>query len=118
MKQMKRLSIVWGLLLVAIVALLTTFGILFTKKNKIYTDMEDQLVKGTKKYVERSFDYPKDNKELRIEYKVLKEAGLVSKLSVDKVECDGYSIVKKNGLVYEYKGYVKCPDYTTKNYKK
>ena len=117
MKQMRTLSIVWGMLLVLIVALLTTFGIIFNKKNKVYTDMEEDLVSATKKYVEKSFAYPKDDKELRVNYNDLKESGLIDKLEIDNKECDGYTIVKKNELVYKYKGYVKCPEYKTKNYK-
>lgn len=117
MKEMRRISIIWGALLILIVALLTTFGIIFNKKNKVYIDMEKDLVSATKKYVEKSFAYPKDNKELRVNYADLKDSGLIDKLKINKTECDGYTIVKKNKLVYEYKGYVKCPEYKTKNYK-
>lgn len=116
MKQMKKLSIVWGLILVSIVVLLTIFGILFNKKNKVYTDMEKSLVNATQKYVEKSFAYPKDNDELRVDYDQLKESGLIDKLEVNDNKCKGYVIVKKNELVYEYKGYVNCKDYKTKNY--
>lgn len=116
MKQMKRLTVIWGLILVGIVVLLTTFGIIFNKKNKVYTDMEESLVNATKKYVEKSFSYPKDGKELRVSFEQLKDSGLIKELKVDKDICDGYAIVKKNELVYEYKGYVKCKDYKTKNY--
>jgi uncharacterized protein YpmB len=58
-KEMKRLTVIWGIILVLIVALLTTLGIIFNKKNKVYTDMENNLVNATKKYVEKSFAYPK-----------------------------------------------------------
>lgn len=116
MKQMKKLTIVWGLIMVAIVALLTTFGILFNKKNKVYTDMEEDLVSATKKYVEKSFAYPKDGKELRVTFEDLNNSGLIDELKVGKDSCNGYAIVKKNELVYEYKGYVKCKEYKTKNY--
>lgn len=116
MKQMKRLSIIWGALLISIVILLTVFGIIYNKKNKIYTDMENDLENATKKYIEKSFAYPKDNKELRVEYSDLKESNLIKELKVDGEKCNGYVIVKNNSMVYEYKGYVKCPEYKTKNY--
>lgn len=117
MKQMKIISIIWGSILILIVVLLTTFGIIFNKKNKVYTDMEENLVSATKKYVEKSFAYPEDGKELRVDFTDLKDSGFIKKLEIDKKTCDGYVIVKKNGLVYEYKGYVKCPEYKTKNYR-
>lgn len=116
LKQMRRLSIVWGAIMVAIITLLTIFGILFNKKNKVYKDMEETLVNASKKYVEKSFAYPKDDKELRITYETLRDDGLVEPLKINKKECDGYVIIKKNELVYEYKGYVKCDEYKTKNY--
>lgn len=117
LKQMHRLSIAWGIILVGIMALLTVFGIIFNKKNKVYKDMEDALVDATEKYVEKSFAYPKDNKELKVEYDTLKNDGFIDTLKIGKDECDGYVIVKKNELVYEYKAYVKCKEYKTKNYK-
>lgn len=116
LKQMKKISIIWGLIMVIIVILLIILGIIFNKKNKVYTDMEDNLVEATKKYVEKSFAYPKDDDELRVSYTQLKESGLIDEISINKNECDGYVIVKNNNLVYEYKGYVKCPEYKTKNY--
>ncbi len=116
LKHMRRVSIIWGLLLVLIFGLLTTFGIIFNKKNKLYTDMEKDLEEATKKYVERSFSYPKDKEELKVTYTELKDSKLIEELKVEKEPCDGYVIVKKNDLVYKYKGYVKCPDYKTKNY--
>ena len=118
MKQMRRLSIVWGILLVMIVGLLTTFGILFNKKNKLYKDMEDDLEAAAKKYVDQSFLYPKDGKQLKITYTTLKDNGFIDKLEVNKKACDGYVTIKNNELVYKYKGYLKCPEYQTENYKK
>ena len=116
MKEMKRLTVIRGIILVLIVALLTTLGIIFNKKNKVYTDMENNLVNATKKYVEKSFAYPKDGKELRVSFEELKDSGLINDLKVNNDKCDGYAIVKKNQLVYEYKGFVKCKEYKTKNY--
>ena len=112
MRQMRRLSIVWGLMLFLIVGLLTTFGIIYNNKNKLYKDMEKSLVAASKKYVDQSFSYPEEGKELQITYTTLKDSGF------NKKECDGYVIVKKKSGVYNYKGYVKCPEYQTKNYAK
>ena len=116
MKRMKLLSFLWGLILFSIFGLLTAFGIIYNNKNKIYKDMEGSLVNATKKYVEISFAYPKEKEKLRVDYTTLKENKLIDDLKVDKDKCNGYAIVQKNNIAYEYKGYVKCKDYTTKNY--
>ena len=116
MKKMKLLSFLWGLVLFAIFGLLTTFGILYNNKNKIYKDMEKTLVKATKKYVDSSFIYPKKDEKLRVDYMTLKENGLIKELAVGKNSCDGYVLVQNNDVVYKYKGFVKCRDYVTNNY--
>lgn len=117
-RQMRRLSIIWGLMLFLIVGLLTTFGIIYNNKNKLYKDMEKSLVAASKKYVDQSFSYPEEGKELQITYATLKDSGFIKKIAVNKKECDGYVIVKKKSGAYNYKGYVKCPEYQTKNYAK
>ena len=35
--------------------------------------------------------------------------------SLDK-ECSGYVVVKSVSISFEYKAYIKCPNYTTKGY--
>lgn len=101
-----------------IVGLLTTFGIIFNKKNKFYKDMEKDLEVACEKYVDHSFLYPEEGKSLKVTYATLKDNGFIEKLKVDKDECDGYVVVKSNDIVYTYHGYIKCPEYKTKNYKK
>ena len=118
MKQMKMISILWGAILLGIVILLTIFGILFNKKNKIYTDMEEDLVNKAQKYVETSFLYPQDNKTVEITLKELQDAKLIDEFEVENALCDGYVTLKKDNGVYKYKGYINCPEYKTKNYAK
>lgn len=116
MKEMKKLSIVWGIILVLIFGMLTTFGILYTKKVKPYKDMERKLVDQTKKYVEIEFSYPQNGEEIKVTLEQLQGKTLIDELKHDDKVCKGYATIKKNGIAYEYKGYVKCNDYTTKGY--
>ena len=118
MKEMKKLSIVWGILLVLIFGMLTAFGILYTKKVKPYKDMEKNLVDLTKKYVEIEFSYTQNGEVTTITLEQLKAVSLIEELKHDDEVCKGYATIKKNGVAYEYKGYVKCNDYTTKGYQK
>lgn len=116
MKEMKKLSIVWGVILVLIFGMLTTFGILYTKKVKPYKDMEKLLVDQTKKYVELEFSYPQNGEKLNVTLEQLQGKELVEELKHNDEACDGYVTIGKNGVAYEYKGYVKCTNYTTKGY--
>ena len=117
LKQMKKLTIIWGACLLFMVAILLTIGIVFNKKNKFYMDMENKLENAAQKYVDQSFLYPKeDGKELKVTYTELKESGFIKKIEVNNEECDGYVAVTKKDIAYHYKGYIKCPEYKTKNY--
>ena len=116
MNEMKKLSVVWGILLILIFGMLTTFGVLYTKKIRPYKDMENMLADLTKKYVEIEFSYPQNGEELIITLEQLKEKSLLEELKHNDEVCDGYATIKKSKGVYEYKGYVKCSDYKTKGY--
>ena len=118
MKSMQRLSVVWGGFLVVLVVLLTAFGFLYKNKSNEYKKLEELLVDGAKKYVDARFLYPDENQSVKITYSEMKENGFVDELKKDEDTCDGYVIVKSNGTVFTYKGYVSCPSYTTKDYEK
>ena len=118
MKKMQRMSIIWGCFLVLLVALLTGFGFLYKSKSSDYKKLEEELVNRAKKYVDARFLYPEENKAVKITYEEMKEHGFIEELKKGDHTCDGYVIVKSNGTVFEYKGYVSCPKYTTKDYEK
>ena len=59
---MKRLTVIWGIILVLIVALLTTLGIIFNKKNKVYTCDNIKVAKKFKDY-ESAINYLKNTPE-------------------------------------------------------
>ena len=117
LKQMRKLTIVGGICLLFMVAILLTIGIVFNNKNKFYIDMENKLENAAQKYVDQSFLYPKeDGKELKVTYTELKDSGFIKKIEVNNKECDGYVTVTKKAIAYHYKGYLNCPEYKTKNY--
>jgi uncharacterized membrane protein YvbJ len=117
-KSMRRISIVWGSILVILVVLLTAFGFLYKSKSNEYKKLEERLVESAKKYVDAKFLYPDDNKSVKITYQEMKENAFIEELKKDDDLCDGYVIVKSNGTVFNYKGYVSCPNYTSSNYEK
>jgi heme/copper-type cytochrome/quinol oxidase subunit 2 len=117
MDKLKKYSIVWGLIVVLIFAFLTIFGFTYKEKTKPYKDLEKALVEAEKKYVDANFLYPQDGSELKTSASVLIENNYLDSLKKDDNECTGYATVLLNGTVYEYKGFIKCDNYTTKGYK-
>ena len=115
MDELKKISIIWGLILLIIFSVLTFFGIKWKNKMKPYFDLESTLVEKTKSYYEQGHTYPTGDEIVKVTYAELKENNVYSDLKINDSECDGYVTVKSNGAI-EYKGYIKCPDYTTKGY--
>ncbi len=116
MKQMRKISIIWGTILVIIVILLTVLGFLYKDKRIPYKELEQSLVEDAKKYVDVHFLYPQDDSEVKVSYEEMKDEEYVSELKYGEDVCDGYVVVKSNGTVFEYKGYITCEQYTTKGY--
>lgn len=101
--------------MVAIVGLLTCFGVVLSKKNKPYKEKEEELAELSKMYLESSTWYPKQGKSIKIEIDELKDNKLVSEVIVEEDKCDGYIKVTNNGII-EYKTYLKCQNYETQGY--
>lgn len=110
---MKKIIIVWTLLLIIIVSGLTFIG--FKIKNKETNNiMEETLTKICEKYLNLYVNrYPKLGEQVKITSEELIEAGYNPNLDSG---CVGYVIVKNNNMGFKFTSYVKCPEYTTKGY--
>lgn len=117
MKKVNVLFIIWGIIVVFIIALLTTLGFLFKSKSSVYEKLEDKLVDSAKKYVDTRFLYPSEKEDLKVTSKELIESELLDELRVNDEICNGYVIVTYDS-VFHYKAYIQCKNYTTKGYKK
>jgi hypothetical protein len=115
MKDLQKIAIIWGLILVSIFALLTAFALKWKAKDQAYTALEDKLVKATENYFEEKYTYPQGNNTVKITLTELKDNNLIDKLAYNDDECDGYVIINNNGVI-NYKGYIKCSKYMTKGY--
>lgn len=116
MNKMKRIYGVWGVIVIGIFVLLTTFGFMYKNKSKDYKALEQKLVTAEKKYVDAKFLYPTDNQELKVTAETLKENGYLDSLEINGENCDGYATIKKKNAVFEYNGYISCKNYKSKGY--
>ena len=117
MKELKRLSIIWGLLLFAIFSVLTFFALKWKSKTAGYFDLEEKLKSSTQSNYESKHTYPEKGQEVIVTFKELKEDNILEELKYNDDECDGYVLVTKNDVV-EFKPFIKCNNYTTKDYDK
>lgn len=118
MKKIQILTVVWGMVVIGIFVLLTTFGIVYKNKSTVYKELEEKIVEAGKQYIDAKFLYPNDKEEVKTKVQTLIEEGYLDEFVVEDKTCDGYVVVKKGRTVYEYKGYVHCGQYKTKGYQK
>ncbi len=115
MEKMRRLKIIWGLLLVVLVGALTIAGIIWKNNTGVYKRLEDKLSDGAAKY--RDAATIGDNEKVKVTLEELQEAKVIEELKVNDDECDGYVEIYKKGLTFRYEPYIKCNKYVTKGYK-
>ena len=117
MKELKKISIIWGLLLFIIFAALTFFALQWKAKTAPFFELEKTLVSKTKSYYETENSYPIKGESKIITFEALKNANMMEELKVNNENCEGYVRVENTGVI-EYKAYIKCEGYTTKDYDK
>ena len=117
MKKVNVLFVIWGLIVITLVVLLTVLGFILKNNNKEYEALEEKLKVSAEKYTSNNFEYPEEGKEIIIKSNTLKKEGLLEELKYKNDVCEGYVVVKTNKVV-EYKSYIKCKNYQTKDYEK
>ena len=110
---MKKLTIVWTIFLIVIVASLTIFGLCMKNAEKSNI-MEESLTKKSEQYLNLFVSkYPRLGNQIKITSEELIEAGYNPDLNAD---CTGYVIVKNTNMGFKFYPYVKCLDYKTDGY--
>ncbi len=105
LKQMRRISVVWGIIMFLLVVGVTIIGIIYKNETKEYKKFETELL-------EKAENYLIGNDLNKVSISELKEQNIIETSIVNEKECEGY-ILKKDE---EYKAYVKCGKYKTKGY--
>lgn len=114
-KRMKVISVVWGVVLVLLVAGLTIIGFVYKHETKVYKEYEDYLVKQTTAYVEDHSLYPEES--LKITDEELLDDGYIESTYVNHHDCTSYVMILKKGETYDFEPYIQCGNYKTKGYK-
>ena len=113
---MKKIYFVWTLIIVLLLSVVTFIGFKVVNKNKIYKNLENDMEVVVSKYLGQYIEeYPKNGS------KTVKIADVIDKgyelnMNINDDMCDGYVVVKKVSIAYEYDGYIKCNNYVTKGY--
>ena len=118
---MKKLTILWIIIIFILLMSLSLIGINITKMKAPYKALETDIVEAMKTYYGQDTNLNKlpNNKEnAKVTIEELKAFGINLNNSINEDTCDGYGIVTKKDIAFSYKAYIKCNDYETKNYDK
>lgn len=116
---MNRLTIVWIVLIVLLILTLGIIGINVSKRTKPYKALESNIVENMKVYYGQDTNLkklPSNGNTHKVTLEELKEFGLTINNVVNNDTCVGYGIVTGELVSHSYKAYIKCSNYTTKNY--
>lgn len=117
---MNKLTIISGILIIITIGFLTFVGIKSSNKTKEYKNLENNIVTAMKTYYGQDSNLkklPANNKTHKVTITELKEFGIEINNVINEDTCEGYGIVTGESLSHSYKAYIKCNNYTTKNYK-
>lgn len=118
---MKKLTIVWIILIILLVTTLGIIGINVSKRTKPYKALESDIVKAMKMYYGQDTNLkklPTTNKTHKVTIGELESFGINVNNIINGDTCEGYGIVTGETVSHSYKAYIKCENYTTNNYDK
>ena len=115
LKKMKKISVIWGMVMILIFGLLTFVALNWKKSDREYKKLEELLVSKVTSYYESKYSYPTGMEVVTISLSELKENNILDELKYNDDVCDGYVKVSFDGVI-NYKGYIKCNNYVTKGY--
>lgn len=113
---MKKIYIVWALIIVVMLSLVLYFGFNFSNKNKEYKELEEEILVNAEKYLGANLnEYPTTGSNKVLISKII-NYGIDIDLSVNDDMCDGYILITREQMGYDTKVFVKCNNYTTDGY--
>lgn len=116
---MKKITIVWIVLIVLLTFGLTYIGLNVTKRNKPYKELEGDIIEAMKVYYGQDSNLkklPSKNREVKISLKELEKFGIEINTDINDDKCEGFGIVKGKNVSYTYHAFIKCKKYTTDKY--
>lgn len=112
---MKKMVVVWIILVGGLVGVLTYIGFSYEKSVSDYKALEADMVEAADTYIKINNINTLGEDNLIVKATELQEASLIN-MKVNDDECKGYIEINKNVNKTEYKAYISCRDYETEGY--
>ena len=116
---MRKLTVLWIILIILLLTTLSIIGINVSKRTKPYKALESDIVESMKMYYGQDTNLkklPSKGKTHKVTLDELKSFGITINNKIENDICEGYGIVTGENISHSYKAYIKCNNYTTKNY--
>lgn len=116
---MKKSTKIYIILIAIILTILTTLISINNIRTKPYRKLESEIIESMEKYYGQDTNLkklPQKDKKAKITINELKNFGININTNIKGDTCTGYGIVTGLAVSYKYESYIKCNNYTTKNY--
>lgn len=116
---MKKSTKIYIILIAITLTVLTTLISINNIRTKPYRRLETEVVDAMKKYYGQDTNLkklPQNEQKVKITIDELKDFGIDINTKVNDDNCTGYGLVTGLSISHKYESFIKCNDYTTKNY--
>lgn len=117
MIKFRKFTISWGIILVLIFILFTSYSFKLDKKINEYRGLENTFASKVAEYNDANKIYPYSIEVMNVTASEAIEKGIITDLRINNDVCDGYVTISNDDIVV-YTPYISCKNYTTKGYDK
>ena len=113
---MKKMYAAWIFIIGGLLLSLIFIGLNIKQENKQYKALENDMIEATQKYIIDNYVELSNGESIKLQDDILLRSNVLSSMKAKDDECTGYVKVKNNGSELESQAYIKCKNYTTKDY--
>lgn len=113
---MKKMYLAWILIIGGLLLSLIFIGLNINRESKEYRALENDMIEAAQKYILDNYIELSSGESIKLQDDILLRSNVLSSMKAKDEECTGYVKVKNTGSELESKAYIKCKNYTTKDY--
>ena len=113
---MKKMYAAWIFIIGGLLLSLIFIGLNIKQENKQYKALENDMIEAAQKYIIDNYVELSNGESIKLQDDILLRSNVLSSMKAKDDECTGYVKVKSNGSELESHAYIKCKNYTTKDY--
>jgi hypothetical protein len=113
---MKKIYAAWIFIVGGLILALVFIGLNINMENKAYRSLENDMVEAAHKYIINNGIDLSNGESIKLQDDLLLRSEVLASMKTKDDECTGYVKVKNTGSELDAKAYIKCKNYTSKDY--